>query len=170
MPSDDNPLPLTVNEYGHITVTLAEYGSGTISWNGTSQDADPYKFTPLADYLPDPARKLRELLPNLTALVACPVENCQNVNWKDCLYSIIIHLNDIHRWSREQIAQWGRTLDIDMKVRPQDKGESDGTDSPQAEAPVVQPNSKEWESVLGAINGATYSFVIWDDITSAGAS
>ena len=33
----------------------------------------------------------------------CPAENCKK---KLSLAALIVHLNDDHRWSREQIADW----------------------------------------------------------------
>lgn len=79
-------------------------------------------------------RDLRRWLPALDAMVNCPAR----ASWGcgDCLYSskvcehaapelercantatvqrMIVHLNDNHRWSREQIADWLETLDVDL--------------------------------------------------------
>ena len=40
------------------------------------------------------------------ALRACPVEGCKK---HLVLSALIVHINDAHRWSREQIATWLET-------------------------------------------------------------
>jgi hypothetical protein len=34
--------------------------------------------------------------------------------WRKPLSEVIVHLNDHHRWTREQIAGWLDTLDVDL--------------------------------------------------------
>lgn len=37
--------------------------------------------------------------------------------------SLILHLNDWHRWSRDAIADWLETLDVDLTVQPAATGD-----------------------------------------------
>lgn len=54
--------------------------------------------------------RLGAVLPNIYALAKHPVDgNMQKVN------SCIISLNDTHHWSREKIADWLDTLDLDLR-------------------------------------------------------
>lgn len=55
---------------------------------------------------------LRQVLPCLYQQVKCPV--CQH---SDNMADMIIHLNDGEMWSREQIADWAESLDIDISVK-----------------------------------------------------
>lgn len=47
-----------------------------------------------------------------TLKVACPIP------------SLVMHLNDDHKWTREQIADWLDTLDIDLSAKPNTEKES----------------------------------------------
>ena len=64
----------------------------------------------------DVAGTLRALLPELGTPVACPEYNGTQY---DCsmarVYEQVVHLNDEHRWTREQIADWLDTLDVDLR-------------------------------------------------------
>jgi len=49
--------------------------------------------------------------------VPCPVKG--HLGGADCSHSndvmrIVVHLNDNHRWTREQVADWLETLDVDL--------------------------------------------------------
>lgn len=45
---------------------------------------------------------------------SCPVnEDCG----EGCVVANVIHLNDDHDWTRERIADWLETLDIDMTFK-----------------------------------------------------
>jgi hypothetical protein len=50
-----------------------------------------------------PTRDLDWFFDCLDTVKACPGEGCRK---KLFLAAIIVHLNDDHRWSREQIATW----------------------------------------------------------------
>jgi len=50
-----------------------------------------------------PGRDLDWFFDCLDTVKACPGEGCRK---KLFLAAIIVHLNDDHRWSREQIADW----------------------------------------------------------------
>lgn len=47
-------------------------------------------------------RRLRERYPQLTKSVSCPVLG----DYKGQVENMVIHLNDEHNWSREEIADW----------------------------------------------------------------
>lgn len=69
-------------------------------------------------------------LPGLTATVKHPPIK-ENDLLPDCVWSnhdntnlrnMIIHLNDSHRWTREEVADWLETLDVDLRFKsPEDK-------------------------------------------------
>jgi hypothetical protein len=50
-----------------------------------------------------PTRDLDRMFDCLEALRQCPAEGCHK---KLGLAAVIVHLNDDHTWSREQIADW----------------------------------------------------------------
>jgi hypothetical protein len=56
-----------------------------------------------------------EQLPGLTEMVKHPV----NGN-KTTLQAVIIDLNDQCNWTREQVADWLETLDLDLRFKPKD--------------------------------------------------
>lgn len=118
----------------------ADYGSKPIhyAWDGSrlliSADGEPvgpvgYVYVPpvpkpatsksapkKADYS-DSGALLETVLPALEQTVACPA--CGNsddpvCSSGECLEWIIIGLNDRHKWTREQIADWLESLDIDL--------------------------------------------------------
>lgn len=48
----------------------------------------------------------------------CPVSDCQGYDGKHiALHKTIIHLNDHHKWKREEIADWLETLDHDLQFK-----------------------------------------------------
>jgi hypothetical protein len=51
----------------------------------------------------NPSRDLEWFFACLDNVKRCPAENCKK---KLSLAALIVHLNDDHRWSREQIADW----------------------------------------------------------------
>lgn len=56
----------------------------------------------------------------------CPVEKCLDTGHKSDtteLKTTIIHLNDYHGWSREDIADWLETLDHDLRFTDPNKEE-----------------------------------------------
>ncbi len=52
-------------------------------------------------------------LPGVREVVKNPVTGAEAT-----LESVIINLNDYHKWTREQIADWLETLDIDLQFKP----------------------------------------------------
>lgn len=55
------------------------------------------------------------LLPGLDEKVKHPVDGGMGT-----LRITIIHLNDTHKWTREQIADWLETLDVDIRFKPKE--------------------------------------------------
>jgi len=60
-----------------------------------------------------PAEPLVSAIPGLAEVVTCPC----GCNVKKAIWSMVIHLNDAARWSREQIADWLDTLDADLRFK-----------------------------------------------------
>jgi hypothetical protein len=48
--------------------------------------------------------------------VVCPVSGCYGDSWKPHLKAAIVHLNDRHHWTREDIADWLDTLPLDLTI------------------------------------------------------
>lgn len=65
---------------------------------------------PPPEYDYEEQEKVRYLLPDLDNRKACP-EDCDHT---DSVWQIVQHLNDYHQWSREEIADWLETLDINI--------------------------------------------------------
>lgn len=65
--------------------------------------------------------ELKKVFSGLDHVTHCPVKDCASYgpfSKKVKLSSLIQHLNDkSHQWSREQIADWLETLDIDIKAK-----------------------------------------------------
>lgn len=78
-----------------------------IAWMINSLLAVPYHVDN-KDGLESFAFKLKEEIPELSSVVECP-----ECNRRKSLFDMIIHLNDYHKASRESIADWIDTLDID---------------------------------------------------------
>jgi hypothetical protein len=75
-------------------------------------------------------------MPGYCVWVLCP--QCEVVHalkygeggtteYQRSVHGAIIHLNDVHKWSRDQIADWLESLDIDLSFK-----ENDGTTSKDA--------------------------------------
>jgi hypothetical protein len=61
------------------------------------------------------AAEIAKAVPAVNTLVTCPVCNLKS---RVTISELIIHLNDLHGWSREKIADWLETLDVDLTVQP----------------------------------------------------
>jgi hypothetical protein len=69
------------------------------------------------------ADRLKDVVPGLNMYIRkCPQDHCYC--WGP-LYKMIQHLNDSHELSREEIADWLETLDVDLTFHG---GASDGED------------------------------------------
>jgi hypothetical protein len=63
--------------------------------------------------LSDRYKKLADKIPALSrGPVVCPVCSKEGTN----LYTIIVCLNDVHNWPREEVADWLETLDVDLTL------------------------------------------------------
>jgi hypothetical protein len=60
----------------------------------------------------DPVGAMADLIPDVRETVGCP-----GCNHKDPVYEMIQHVNDHHRWSREKIADWIETLELDLTFK-----------------------------------------------------
>lgn len=83
----------------------------------------PY-FTPFSPDEPGPAfikgspfHELAVLFPALTQYADCPFPVLPECREPYQLALLVIHLNDVHRWSREAIADWLDTLEIDLTLK-----------------------------------------------------
>jgi hypothetical protein len=56
-----------------------------------------------------------DLLPGLSAKVKHPVTKSEGI-----IKDIIINLNDYHKWTREAVADWLETLDVDLRFKSPD--------------------------------------------------
>lgn len=68
-------------------------------------------------------RNLRALIPALYVEVSNPVRGCGHYRKRDRndaderrvrVHYLVAHLNDRHQWTREEIADWLDTLDLDL--------------------------------------------------------
>ena len=75
-------------------------------------------------------KELAALVPALTLQwVACPtpdpilVANKGKPACRPCKISVmVLHLNDVHGWSREKIADWLESIpDLDLTIKPKEK-------------------------------------------------
>lgn len=65
---------------------------------------------PALDAFTDMKDKLKEAYPVLRESRTCPVAECSWCQMHTVVSLLIIHLNDSHEWSREEIATWVDTL------------------------------------------------------------
>lgn len=61
-------------------------------------------------------------LPGIHEKVKMPCEHYPNILLHE-LETVIIHMNDNHKWTRNQIADWLDTLDIDLYFKSPEVGE-----------------------------------------------
>ena len=62
---------------------------------------------------------IKQVVPGITEMLQpCPDIFCPRNLILDPLLVQIIHLNDRHEWTREQIAEWLEVLDVDLTIRP----------------------------------------------------
>lgn len=70
-------------------------------------------------------KELAVLCPGIAALARCPAQGTPVATIDAALLcsrpgavaGIAMHLNDHHRWTREQVADWMETLDIDLSIK-----------------------------------------------------
>lgn len=73
------------------------------------------------EHVPNTRDTLTGLFPGLTEIVHCPA--CDDYDELCGLTDLIIHLNDGHEWTREQIADWLETLPVDLTLVSASKGD-----------------------------------------------
>jgi hypothetical protein len=63
--------------------------------------------------------------PYLMDNAVCPVHDCRLAEFTDSRLSAIFHLNDDHKWTREQIADWLQSEEVrNLKQELSDLGEA----------------------------------------------
>lgn len=90
------------------------------TWTPVGYTTESFIMKPKADTATIVQRNLKKLFPGLVELVTCPV--CKNKNatidsQQMQLDRAIIHLNDTHMWSREAVADWLESLDVDIAMK-----------------------------------------------------
>ena len=79
----------------------------------------------VSDHFKTPADELAELVPALNTVIAdcpdpsAPTRGCQS----HTIAKIGVHLNDVHSWPREAIADWLESLDADLTLQPASVGD-----------------------------------------------
>jgi hypothetical protein len=63
---------------------------------------------------------LRQAFPGVTEAARHP---CDCPPFHSEIWSAIQHLNDVHHWTREAIADWLDTLDVDLTLAPASQGD-----------------------------------------------
>ena len=134
--------------------------------NGYSEFAKSLTFVAeqfSVGYQPSVVSQLFEICPGLTTTRSpCPEGDLGAVN----LSSLIPHLNDNHRWTRERIADWLETLDVDLTVKPKIKEEMPSANDRTSETLTIN----EYADI-----GYVGQYIAWNDLytgvaTSGGAS
>lgn len=96
----------------HISKTLGDalfsFLSGKFDFNASVENLmTPYERK---------ARSLVNMIPEVMGeIVYCPQDGCTS----NCsIMDTVMHLNDRHKWKREDIADWLDTLDVDLRFQP----------------------------------------------------
>jgi|SRR5881398_324037 len=63
----------------------------------------------------DVRHTLLKIAPGLSSWARCP--SCDYLPGL-LLFEVVVHLNDIHEWTRPEIADWLETLDVDLSLTP----------------------------------------------------
>lgn len=64
------------------------------------------------------AEGLKKMIPGLREEFSCPHKTCTNVYMEqNKLFVLIQHVNDAHKWTREEIADWLESLDVDLAFK-----------------------------------------------------
>lgn len=62
-------------------------------------------------------RNLKALFPALNEQASCPACAKLNDSTTGTIDKMIIHLNDVHTWTREAVADWLESLDVDLGMK-----------------------------------------------------
>lgn len=82
------------------------------------------------------APELFKAYPELYTRIACPSEPDPDVFcWEQTLSDTIMHLNDAHRWTRQQIADWIEFLEKTQFNKPIEQAEEAQLSPVQEETP-----------------------------------
>jgi len=116
-PKPYSPIPweTPVNKYGYLLIGDSISGS-PIYWEQADKIVESANMKPIkkSGSSSDFVHQI-DLLPGLNARVKHPVTK-EEAPIKD----IIINLNDYHKWTREAIADWLETLDVDLRFKSKD--------------------------------------------------
>ena len=86
-------------------MTAQEVYNGNLAWPSNTMPTEAVNGQTVV-------RDLTKFIPGLKAREECPVPGCYAV---DSVLNLVQHLNDhSHQWSREKIADWLETLDVDL--------------------------------------------------------
>jgi len=88
--------------------------------NGIPGKPDNFKY----ESFPQPELRLSSLathLPGVKEIVKYPCDCYSQTPVKHDLMEVIMHLNDADKWTRESIADWLDTLEIDLSFKPLEK-------------------------------------------------
>ena len=114
-------------------MTAQEVYNGNLAWPSNTMPTEAVNGQTVV-------RDLTKFIPGLKAREECPVPGCYAV---DSVLNLVQHLNDhSHQWSREKIADWLETLDVDLSF--------------PAEAPEAPLLPKARRDRLLVIIGRTY--------------
>lgn len=94
----------------------------------------PTHFSVVSPPFGIPVGGLRAIVPGLDETVRCPARRRKRrCSLKQPASGVIVHLNDDHKWTREKIADWLDTLDVDLTVRRKDTdADNDADDDAEA--------------------------------------
>lgn len=73
-------------------------------------------------YYPPMVADLSLIFPAILASSQCPVPD-EGCGGDDDIWSLVVHLNDFHKWSREKVADWLDTLNMDLTLQATTKGD-----------------------------------------------
>lgn len=128
---DGDPLTIGADGYAvgpatvkpHVAAGLPKHthGNGHGGWSPACDCPEPYSASqyntasysapvPASSSYSDSGRMLAAALPGLATRVPCPV--CDDYHAP--VQTAVIHMNDVHRWTREAIADWLDSLDVDL--------------------------------------------------------
>lgn len=113
------PSTITVN----IPKIMPSFDSVSISFDGSFWTMGSYREHPTV-------RALAEIVPAIrTARAECPA--CpEGARTPQNIATVIVGLNDQHKWTREQIADWLDMLPIDLTIQPKGQQENADTNTP----------------------------------------
>ena len=93
-------------------VAYVETGASSASWDNTTLSTHGIVAV------------LTSLFPMIDKIIEFPCSCGSKVpEYKDTIHDIIIHLNDKHKWSREKIADWLDSLDVDLTLASISQGD-----------------------------------------------